>query len=48
MKAAIRKELRNIYRAPEKAYSSMDFTGLGFITENDFLNSLALQRIPFT
>lgn len=48
VKASLRKELRNVYRGPEKAYSSMDFTGRGYITEEDFINNLVLTRIPFT
>lgn len=39
---------RNIYRGPEKAYSSMDFTGHGYITEEDFLGCLVMKRIQFT
>lgn len=26
----------------------MDFTGRGYITEEDFINNLVLTRIPFT
>jgi hypothetical protein len=29
IKNYLRKEMRNIYRAPERAYASMDFTGKG-------------------
>ena len=38
----VQKELRNIYRGPDKAYSSMDFYGRGYITEQDFLNSIVM------
>ena len=48
MKLALRKELRNIFRGPDKAYASMDFTGKGYITEDDFLNSFVINRIPFS
>jgi len=37
-----------MYRGPEKAYSSMDFSGRGYITEEDFLNSVVIKRLPFT
>jgi hypothetical protein len=37
VRTSLKKELRNLYRAPEKAYSSMDFYGRGYITEEDFL-----------
>ena len=39
--------MREIYRGPEKAYASMDFTGKGYITEDDFLQSLIVQRIGY-
>ena len=45
---SLRKELRNLYRGPDKAYSSMDFTGIGSITENDFLQSMVVKRLTFT
>ena len=48
VKTSLRKELRNIYRGPEKAYSSMDFTGRGYITEEDFICNLVVKRIPFS
>ena len=48
VKTVLRKELRNIFRAPERAYASMDFYGRGYITEEDFLNSIVLQRIPYS
>ena len=44
----MKKELRNTFRAPERAYSSMDFYGRGYITEEDFLQSIVMQRIPFS
>lgn len=43
----LRKELRNIYRGADKAYASMDFTGVGYITEQDFLNSMFASKINF-
>lgn len=30
------KEFRNLYRSPEVAYASLDFSGKGFITQEDF------------
>ena len=36
----LRKEVRNLYRGPEKAYSAMDFSGSGVISEAGFLSSL--------
>jgi len=43
----LRKAFRDLYRGPEKAYASMDFTGKGKIEENAFLDSLAVQRLGF-
>lgn len=37
-----------MYRAAEVAYSAMDFTGLGFISEKAFLdNACVKNRVPF-
>ena len=37
-----------MYRSAEQAYASFDFTGLGYITEEAFLNSMIIKgRIPF-
>ena len=36
--------LQNLYRAPDRAYAAMDFTGIGAIHESDFMNSLAIKR----
>jgi hypothetical protein len=47
VRGALRKELRNIFRGPDKAYASMDFTGRGYITEEDFIGSLVMKRIKF-
>jgi hypothetical protein len=44
----LRKQFRNIYRAADKAYSSMDFTGVGHIKKEDFLNSMACQKSGFS
>ena len=38
-----------MYRNAESAYAALDFNGTGFITENDFLDSIIVsQRVPFT
>jgi len=37
-----------MYRNSEYAYSSMDFSGKGFITEQDFLGSKIVQKLPFS
>jgi hypothetical protein len=45
VRRALQKELKNTYRAPDKAYASMDFSGRGFILEEDFLASIVIQRL---
>jgi len=38
-----------MFRSAEQAYASFDFSGLGFITEETFLESKLVQnRIPFS
>ena len=38
-----------MYRNAEYAYNTLDFTGLGYITKNDFMNSIIVKdRIPFS
>ncbi len=37
-----------MYRGPEKAYASLDFTGIGLITEQQFLDSLVCKSTEFT
>ena len=45
----LRKELYYMYRSAEQAYSAFDFSGLGYISEQTFLDSKIVQnRIPFT
>lgn len=45
---ALRKEIRNTYRGPDKAYSTLDFYGTGSIKEADFFNSIIPSRVPFS
>jgi len=56
VKRALRKEIKNAFRGSEKvsnlshnrqAYGSFDFTGKGYITEDDFFSSSVLQRVPY-
>lgn len=42
------KEFRNLYWSPEDAYGSIDFQGRAFIKEEDFLNSLVFNRVPYS
>ena len=49
MLGALRREFRNVYRGPDKAYASMDFSGVGHISEEGFLGSLVVrQRLDFS
>ena len=45
---ALKKELKNVFRNPEYAYSSMDFTGIGQITEETLMNSRVVQKLGFS
>jgi hypothetical protein len=44
----MRREIRNLYRGPDRAYAALDFTGVGYVTEQDFLSSMICKRMPFT
>jgi hypothetical protein len=38
-----------MFRNAEAAYAALDFTGLGYCTEETFLNSIICkERIPFS
>lgn len=39
------KEFRNLYRAPETGYGSMDFNGKGYITQDELLQSIVFKRM---
>ena len=45
VKKALQSELKNVYRAPDKAYQAMDFTGRGYITQDDFLQAIFISRV---
>jgi|LauGreDrversion4_2_1035121.scaffolds.fasta_scaffold150089_1 hypothetical protein len=48
IRVELRKVFRNLYRAADKAYSSMDFTGVGYIIKEDFLNCMACSKIGYS
>ena len=38
-----------MFRSAEVAYAALDFTGLGYITDKAFLNSIIVkERVPFS
>ena len=37
-----------MYRSPEAAYGSIDFSGKAFIIEDDFLNSFVFKRVSYS
>ena len=45
---ALRREMRSLYRGADRAYGVFDFTGVGYISEIDFLDSLVCKRVPFS
>ena len=45
----LRKELKRMYGNAECAYNAIDFSGLGFITKDAFLNSIVVkQKVHFS
>jgi uncharacterized protein YneF (UPF0154 family) len=45
----LRHELYKMYKNAENAYAALDFTGLGYVAEDVFLNSyLVRERLPFS
>lgn len=46
--ARLRREIRNLYRGPDKAYAALDFTGIGHISESAFLDSAIGRRVPYS
>jgi len=42
---SMRKEIRSLYRGADRAYNALDFSGIGYITEKDFLASLICKRM---
>lgn len=45
----LRKELWYMYRSAEKAFGEIDFSGLGYISEQAFLSSQVVKmRMPFS
>ena len=45
----LRKEFWAMFRNAEAAYAALDFTGLGYIPEETFLNCIIIrERVPYT
>ena len=42
------KHFRNLFRDATQAYGSIDFNGVGFIKQQDFMASQACQKSGFT
>ena len=47
VKSNFRKQMAATFRIAEIAYNSMDFTGIGYITEEDLLNSKVIKKLKF-
>lgn len=45
---ALKREIKNVFRNPDYAYASMDFTGVGTITEEILLNSIIFKKIEYS
>ena len=38
-----------MYRAPDVAFGALDFSGLGYVTEQAFLESIVVrERVPYS
>ena len=48
VKKVISKQLQKMYRGPENAFNSMDFSGRGYILEEDLLSKYFLLRCKLT
>jgi len=41
-------EFKKMYRCTEDAFAALDFTGLGYVTKESFMNSIIIKnRVPF-
>jgi hypothetical protein len=47
VRANVRAVLKSIYRGPENAFAAMDFSGRGYVTEEDLLNPTILARFKY-
>ena len=48
IKNELQRQFRNLYRAADKAYSSMDYEGVGFIVEDSFISSMGCQKSGYS
>lgn len=39
------REFRDLFRSPESAYTTLDFNGKGYVTQEDFLNCIVVKRL---
>lgn len=43
----LRLETKKMYGSAENAYGAIDYNGKGYITEQEFLDSIVMNRQPF-
>jgi len=48
VRTLLRKTIRALYLGAEKAFGAIDHTGLGYVTQDAFLQSYVAQRVPLT
>ena len=48
IKRAFRYNFKKMYRGPEQAFAALDFSGRGYIIEEDLLSSVVMSRISYT
>ena len=40
--------MRNLYKIPDVAFADIDFSGKGYITEEDFFNTLLIYKLKYS
>ena len=44
----IRKEMKNLFKTADIAFSEMDFNGKGFIEEDNFFHTMLNYKLPYS
>jgi hypothetical protein len=47
VRSNVRAVLKSIYRGPENAFAAMDFSGRGYVTEEDLISTNLLARFKY-
>lgn len=44
----LRHEIQKMYSSCDNAFGAIDFSGQGIVTEDAFLSSIPVSRVPYT